>query len=87
MDYLLVEAEKRINQIVKLKAENEKLRELCLSRFVRHVSITEDGTEEPVQYAAVHPLRWKDHLKVPTAAFVEIDEEWLNDALKSGEKS
>lgn len=40
--------------------------------YYREVEIKDGKTVEPIQFVAIHPVRWPTYLK-PTAAFVEAD--------------
>lgn len=44
-------------------------------RYFKGVLITEDGTDEPVQYVGVHPVSWHKHLDQPQMGFAPIMEE------------
>lgn len=44
-------------------------------RYFKGVPITEDGTDEPVQYVGVHPVRWHRRPAQPQMGFKPVTEE------------
>lgn len=43
-------------------------------QLYRRVAIKDGETDEPVQFVAVHLLKWRSEYGDPTAAFVEVAE-------------
>lgn len=44
-----------------------------MSVYFRAVPITEEGTDEPVQYVGIHPIAWNRHPEHPTAGFIPVE--------------